>query len=96
MTVSAEDGLPKWLQEGAGTKVIGCVYISSVTLIGLGAYLSYYQPPLGIPFLVLSICFFIAWYLFEHEYRPCNLQLGGTLPAELPEQGESRESKTDK
>lgn len=95
MSVSADDGLPKWLQEGAGAKVIGCVYVSAVTLIGLGAYISYHHPLLGLPFLVLSIGFLIAWYMFEHEYRPCNLQLGGTLPAELPERGECRESKTD-
>ncbi|ESU37681.1 Hypothetical protein DHA2_154532 [Giardia duodenalis] len=96
MSVSPEDGLPKWLQEGAGAKVIGCVYLSSVVLIGLGAYITYHQPLLGLPFLVLSICFLVAWYMFEHEYRPCNLQLGGALPADFPEQGEGRESDTNK
>lgn len=95
MSASADDGLPRWLQEGAGPKVIGCTYISAVILIGLAAYISYHYALLGLPFLALSIGFLIAWYMFEHEYRPCNLQLGGSFPAELPEQAECRESKTD-
>ena len=47
-------------------------YICCAAAIGVGCFLTYLLPLYGIGFLVLTICFCVAWSLFLHMYKAEN------------------------
>ena len=53
------------LADGAPKGLIHFATLCGLALIGLGVYFTHLSVKLGLPFLILALCFTITWFIFS-------------------------------